>query len=187
MKTEVVKNILKRRSTRIYQEKQLQDAEVHQIIEAGLYAPSAHNCQSWHFTVIQNKEMITKLNQEFRTVGKTHEIELIQRVANLPNYNIFHSAPTIIIVSGEVKGIQPLVNCAAATQNMLLAAESLDIGSCWIGFAAYAFEGENSESLKAELQIPEGYKPYYAISLGYKKKADADAPKRREGCVTYIK
>lgn len=187
MKTTVIEIILKRRSTRIYAENQLQDSEINQIIKAGLYAPSAHNCQSWHFTVIQNKDILSKLNQEFKTFGKTHSNEIIRRVANISKFDIFYSAPTVIIVSGDTKGVLSEINCAAATQNMLLAAESLDIGSCWNGFVAYAFAGENSESLKAELQIPKGYKPYHAVSFGYKKMPDGEAPERKQNSVSYIK
>jgi nitroreductase len=51
-----------RRTTRKFKSEQLKDEEIEAIIEAGLYAPSAHNQQSWHFTVIQNKELIKDLN-----------------------------------------------------------------------------------------------------------------------------
>lgn len=187
MKTQVIETILKRRSTRVFAEEQIKDTEINQIIEAGLYAPSAHNCQSWHFTVIQNKDVIVKLNYEAKKVLKTHSDEIIQKMANNAKFNIFYNSPTVILVSGEIKGILPETNCAAATQNMLLAAESLDIGSCWNGLVAFAFNGESRQTLKSELKVPEGFKPYYAVSLGYKKTPNGKAPLRRENCVNYIR
>ncbi len=187
MSTKVHETILNRRSTRIYDERQLSDSEVKQIIEAGLYAPSAHNCQSWHFTVIQNRDLIVKLSQESKNVLKGHPDETFQKMANNPNFNIFYNAPTVVLVSGDEKGMLAETNCAAATQNMLLAAESLNIGSCWIGLVAFAFGGENGDTLKEDLKIPKDFKPYYAVSLGYKKIPNGKAPQRKENCVNYIR
>ncbi len=187
MGNKVIELIKSRRSTRVFAEEQIKDLEIKQIIEAGIYAPSAHNCQSWHFTVIQDKNIIVKLSQESKKVLKTHPDETFRKMANNPNFNIFYNAPTIVLVSGETKGMLPETNCAAATQNMLVAAESLNIGSCWVGLLAFAFNGENSDALKTELKIPEYYKPYYAVSLGYKKVPNGKAPQRKENCVDYIK
>lgn len=187
MKTKVIETIMKRRSTRIYSEQQLTDSEIKQIIEAGCYAPSAHNCQSTHFTVVQNKEFLTKLNDETKNILKTHPDEIFRKMANNSKYDIFYNAPTVVLVSGDSKGILPETNCSAAIQNMLLAAESLDIGTCWVGLVAFAFGGENGDALKAELQIAEDYKVYYAVTLGYKKIPDGNAPKRKENKVNYVK
>ena len=187
MKTQVIETILKRRSTRVFDDAQLKDTEIAEIIQAGLYAPSAHNNQSWHFTVIQNRELLTKLNHESKLIAQKHPIEDIQKMGNNPNFNIFYNAPTVILLSGDEKGIMASIDCSAATQNMLIAAESLNIGSCWVGFVAFAFAGENAESLRAELKIPADFKPYFAVLLGYKKNPDGNAPKRKENKVNYIK
>ena len=66
---------------------------------------------------------------------------------------------------------------------MLLAAESLDIGTCWIGLVRYYF------TLKKEmprLQIPAGYEPCYGVALGYKAQHSSKALPRKEGAVNYI-
>lgn len=187
MKNKVLETIIKRRSTRVFTEEQVKDSEIQEIIEAGLYAPSAHNYQSWHFTVIQNKEALAKLNQEFKTFTKKDPSEMMQKIAHNPKFNIFYNAPTIILVSGDTKGVLPTIDCAAATQNMLLAAESLGLGSCWNGFVAYSFSSESCENLKAELGIPADFIPHFAVLLGYKKNPDAEAPKRKGNYVNYVK
>lgn len=187
MKNKVIETILKRRSTRVFAEKQISDAEIADIIQAGLYAPSAHNYQSWHFTVIQNKDILTKLNTECKVFAQNHPHEQIRKMGSNPKFNIFYNAPTVILVSGDENGVLPLIDCSAATQNMLISAESLDIGSCWVGFAAFAFAGENGDALKAELQIPKDFKPHFAVALGYKKLPDGNAPKRKENNVTYVR
>lgn len=187
MKNKLLETIIKRRSTRVFTEEQVKDSDLNEIIKAGLYAPSAHNYQSWHFTVIQNKEALAKLNQEFKSFAKKDPSQMMQKIANNPKFNIFYNAPTIILVSGDTKGVLPNIDCAAATQNMLLAAESLGLGNCWNGFVAYSFSGDSCESLKAELGIPADFTPHFAVLLGYKKNPDALAPERKENNVNYVK
>ena len=55
------------------------------------------------------------------------------------NLHIFPKAPTVIIVSARKDAVTPIPDCSAAVQNMLLSAESMDIESCWIGFAKFHF------------------------------------------------
>jgi len=65
---ETIQTILSRRSVRSYSSEQIKDEELDLILKAGLYAPSAHNQQSWHFTVIQDKEVINKLNKAAKPI-----------------------------------------------------------------------------------------------------------------------
>jgi nitroreductase len=58
----------------------------------------------------------------------------------MTNLIFFYHAPTVIIVSGEEKPLMPRFDCAAATENMLIAAESIDIGSCWVGLVNFLFQ-----------------------------------------------
>lgn len=125
---------------------------------------------------------------QLRKYAKNIPDEMVKKMANNEKFNIFYSAPTIIVVSGKTDNMMPEVDCAAATQNMLLAAESLDIGACWNGIVSMLFN--NAEAVKkyeSKLQIPEGFKPYYAIALGYKEVRMTNAPARRENTVQYIK
>jgi nitroreductase len=68
---------------------------------------------------------------------------------------------------------------------MLIAAEAINIGSCWVGVVNYLFQMDKEKYIK-RLAIPEGYKPYYAVALGYKKINNNKAPARRENTVNYI-
>lgn len=184
---ETLKIIRQRRSIRKFKSEQLKDVEVQEIIEAGLYAPSAHNDQSWNFTVIQNSELIAELNIEAKEAAKDCPDEMIKKMANNERFNIFYGAPTLIIVSGRNNAIMPQIDCAAATENMLIAAESLNIGSCWNGIIGFLFNGSKVEEYKKKLNIPEGYTPYYGIAFGYKDMLAANAPARKENLVQYIK
>lgn len=181
---QVLENIKSRRSIRKYLSKQIKDNELEMILESAIYAPTGGNEQPWHFTVIQNKDLIDRMSAESKKVMAHSSIDWISQMGKSEQLNIFFHAPTIVVVSGRENAISPLPDCCAAIQNMLLAAESIDIGSCWIGLARFFFE--NPENIK-ELGIPGGYKPYYAVSLGYKSSYNSVAPERNKNVINYIK
>jgi nitroreductase len=91
--------------------------------------------------------------------------------------NLYYKAPTVILVSGKKEAIAPLVDASAAIQNMLIAAESLGIGACWIGFAKFYFTGPDQYR---KLGIPEGYEVLYGVSLGYKPEGPVAKPPARK-------
>lgn len=179
--------IRERRTTRKFKAEQIKEEELQAIIEAGAYAPSAHNKQSWNFTVIQNSELIKELNIESKKAAKGFKDDIIQKMANNDKFDAFYGAPTVIIVSGDNSGMLPGVDCAAATENMLIAAESLDIGSCWNGFVSILLNSEKGSEYKTKLNIPEGYTPYYAVLLGYKDVKVNNAPERKANSVQFIR
>ena len=122
------------------------------------------NCgPSWHFKVIQNRELLAWLNCEAKEIVKQYKP--LKELANNEGFNIFYGAPTVILVSGKEGAIAIESDCAAATQNMLLAAESIGLGSCWIGFVLVAFNNSKAKEYLKKLGIPEGYKPYASVAL----------------------
>ncbi|GAB6138624.1 nitroreductase family protein [Halanaerobaculum tunisiense] len=186
MGNETLQTIKERRTARAFKEEQIKDEELEAILEAGMYAPSAHNHQSWHFTVVQNQKLLDEMSEDAKEDAKGFDDEQIQKMANNEKFNIFYDAPTVIIVSGEDETMMPEINCAAATENMLLTAESLDIGACWNGFVTFLFNGEKREEYLEKLDIPEGHTPYYGVALGYKQVESGEAPDRREDRIQYI-
>jgi len=184
---ETLKVIRERRTTRKFKSEQIKEEELQAIIEAGIYAPSAHNKQSWNFTVIQNAELLEELNTEAKEAAKNFPDELLKKMANNDKYNAFYGAPTVIIVSGENNEFMPQVDCAAATENMLIAAEALEIGACWNGFVSILFNSEKGAEYKSKLNIPDGYTPYYAAVFGYKDVKISNAPERKANSVQYIR
>lgn len=189
----VLEAIKNRRSIRKYLPEQINDEELEAILEAAQYAPSARNDQPWHFTVIQDPELIEYMNKEAKRSMKKSGENWLVNIGNSERYHVFHHAPTVIVVSGEIGATEPLVDCSAATQNILLAAEALGIGSCWIGLARFFFTnksfGEKYSALPErvnELDIPFGYQPFFAVTLGYKAQ-EVRAPPRTQNLVNYIK
>lgn len=180
---QVIQTIKNRRSIRKYLPEQLKDSELSAILEAGAYAPSAHNDQSWHFTVIRNKELIDRISRLSKELMAAQDTEWVKEMGRNKALHILYNAPAVIVVSMRKDAMSPLVDCSAAIENMLLAAESLDIGSCWIGLARYYFSIKDEVS---RLNIPGGYEPCYAVTLGYKGQRPSRALQRRKGTVSYI-
>lgn len=184
----VIENILKRRSTRVFTDEPIKKEILEEIVKAGIYAPSAMNQQPWHFTVVTNKNLLDEISYITKEVAKKNPMEYIRNYANNEKFHIFYNSPAVIIISQEDKAYEPDIDCAAASENMLLAAESFDIGSCWIGFVSFLFKDdfEKSQEYRSKLGIPNGFTPIHAISLGQKKISNLPAPKRRESTVNFV-
>lgn len=182
---EAINTLLSRRSIRAFKEEQLNEKELMTILEAGQYAPTAMNEQCWHFTAVQNKELLNKINAVCKAMMQGMGGPMGER-AKLDSFSVFYNAPTFIIISGDEKAIAPQIDCSLAMQNMFLAGEAQNIGSCWIHAVTNFSKTEAGKALMKELQIPEGYKIYSAGAFGYKAKEGSAAP-RKENTITILK
>lgn len=181
---EVINAIKSRRSVRAYKPGKLRKEEIDAIIEAGIYAPSGHNAQPWHFTVIVDRAVISEINAKAKEKMAKINVDWIQRIAANPDADITHKAPALIIISAKKDAITGDTDCAAAMQNMMLAAESLNIGSCWMGLVGFLF---GDEELMRVFGVPEGYKAVQASVFGYKQdETKREGPKRNRDVVNYI-
>lgn len=176
---EVIKN---RRSVRAYKDEQIEDEQIEQILEAAIMAPTARGEAPWHFTVVQNKEILADINDSVLNILSNSGDEFLEAIAE-SGVNVMHNAPTVVFVSAKSDATNMQADCSAAIENMLLAAEGLDIGSCWLGLVAIYFSVE--ENLK-KLHIPEGYTPLYAVALGYKLEPNEPNP-RKDVFVNWVK
>lgn len=184
---ETLETIKQRRSVRSYKSEQIADDELQAILEAGLHAPNAGG-QAWHFTAVQNRAMLRKLNDAAKRATLQLGIEPLRALGTNAEYDCLYGAPTLIIVSGDEQAPMPLDgDCAAATQNLLLAAQSLGLGSCWIFFVTLAFLSSQNAELRNELRIPDGYRPYYAAVIGYRNSTEVSVRHRKPNLITYIK
>lgn len=185
MVNQTVDFIMSRRSVRAYRPEQVEEEKLNAILEAAKFAPNAGGRQLWHFTVVQNKKLMDKMVGDMVDImSKSNNIHHQQKAAD-PNYHTFYHAPTIIIVSGAENTMMIETDCAAATENMLIAAESLGLNSCWIGSAELVL---SKEDIKKTLGIPEGYKSLYAVSLGYNAIGDKVKPiPRKENIINYVR
>lgn len=136
----VIENIKSRRSIRRYKEEQIKDEELFTILDSAKHAPSGGNSQTWQFTVVQNKEILLELNgyikeafEKLEVDENTYKSKKAGKVASKKDdYNFYYNAPTLIIVSNESNYSNAMADSACAIENMLLTANYLELGACWI-------------------------------------------------------
>lgn len=183
MATNPVMEVIKsRRAIRSFEDKPVPDSAILTMLEAATYAPSAINIQPWKFILITNKEAMKQLSETAKPallrmlpdVGDEGLAGLKKMLSN-PQYNIFYNAPLLIFVSG-IKSPYAIYDCSMAAQNMMLAAYTLGIGSCWIGTAVGL---ANDPKVKTELGVPEDHEVHAAIIFGYPKGGFPKAPEKR--------
>jgi len=179
----VIETIKKRRSVRSYKSDLLKKEELQTIVEAGLYAPTGCNQQPWHFSVVQDRMLLDEINVLTKQAMASVPIEWMSNMGKNPDLDITHQAPVLIIVSAQKESISGTIDCTAAMQNMLLAANSMGIGSCWMGFVIKVF---GNEELMRKLGVPEGYLPQQAAVFGYKADEETGIAPRNMDVVTYI-
>lgn len=156
--SEVVLNtILKRTSIRSYENKTVEKEKIEKLLRAGMAAPTAMNKQPWHFVVITDKGQLQKLSE-----------------AN-PYAAMAAKAPLAIVVCGDMnkaaEGIARefwIQDCSAATENILLAATGMGLGTVWTG--TYPSKERCADVAKV-LGLPESLIPLNTIVIGY---PDAD-------------
>lgn len=187
-----------RRSTRKFQKKELEAEKLEMILEAGRHAPSGGNCQTTHFLVIQNKEVLDKLTVMVReafakmeeTPGMYKSIVNSIRLSKGGKY-VFHYDPAVLIVTANQKEYgNNIADCSCALENMMLEANALDLGSCWINQLKWLNEEPTVLAYLQSLGMKEGERVYGALAVGYADTKDgmpARNPLPRSGNeVTYI-
>ncbi len=147
---ELYEGLLTRRSIRAYKPDKIEYREVEDIVKAGMYAPSAVNCQPWHFIIIDDREI-------FQQIMDIH-----------PYSKMLKDAQYAVVVLGDEQ-LQHgpgywVVDCAAVTQNILLAAHSKGIGSVWLGLHP---REQRKQGIKELFSLPQHIQPFSIISLGY--------------------
>ena len=128
----VIDSIHTRRSTRTFQQRQIEAQQLEALLDAAIWAPSGGNNQSWLFTAIQNKEILSKVNELLRkgfqrwTPDDDYPGKLgIKAYAQREDAHFFHHAPTLIIASNKPNYENAMADCALALENIFLTAHSL--------------------------------------------------------------
>lgn len=183
----VLKAIYRRRSVRNYCPDPVPDDIVKEIIHAGTFAPSAMNMQPQRFVVIRNRKVMDKLSDKAKELwveqSKSMQSPDLQRLADMvsaPGFNLFYNAPLLIMIFADTKGFSPQVDCSLAAENMMLAAWSLGIGSCFIGLAQPL---ERVAGIVKEIGVPERHRLIASLVFGYPAESDLDAPARNEDVI----
>ena len=188
---EVISTILRRRSIRRFERRQIEEDILDEILQAGLYAPSAGGRQGVIFAVCQDREVNERLGKIKR--ANSHPCmaahgNYVSReqpsIADDPKLtNAFYDAPTVITMFAPKNFLFSPEDCAAAAENMMLAADSLGVGSCYIGQGWTAFGDPYGQEILRKWKIPENCYAVMQLLLGYPREGDSHPlPKpRKEG------
>ena len=183
-KNQVVDCIMSRRSIRAYKPEQIKDEELKTILECAINAPSARNSQPWEVRVMQNKDAIENLNKEVIADMIEKRPEAKERFAD-ENASVFFHAPTLLVVAYDTTQYWGQSDCGMLVQNVLLAAESMNIGSCAVGCCREYINSPKAADFVKSLNLPENYVVYLTVTLGYKDE-NPDAKPRDDKKVAYM-
>ena len=147
---DIIEAIFTRRSIRQYRDDPIAEATIENLLRAGMQAPSAHNTQPWHFIVITDRAILTKI-PEFHPYSK-----------------MLTQANCAILVCGESADPMEtgyiIQDCSAATENILLAAHAEGLGAVWLGIYP---QYKRIKEIRRLFDIPAGILPVSLIALGY--------------------
>ncbi len=160
--------VFSRRSVRVFRRDDVEDDLVRDLLEAAMCAPSAVAKDPWEFVVVRNREMLSKI-----AVG-------------LSNGKILADAGLGIIVCGDLERAHDrqlsylLQDCSAAIENLLLAANTLGLGACWLGVHPREDRVTHVRSL---LKIPQLVVPVAAIAIGWPTESTQPRTRYRDDAV----
>lgn len=161
---EILKNIITRRSIRAFTNQPINQQDLEMILQAGVYAPSGNNRQSWQFTVLKHPAAIQRLA---KAMGK--------ELGN-PNYNMY-APTTAILLSNDRENTNGLADCSCALENIFLMANALGIGSCWINQLKSICDQPEIRVLLNEYGVPENHIVWGVAALGYAQSVPEAKPR----------
>lgn len=163
----VIENILSRKSVRDFIGKKVENEKIAILLKAGMAAPSGRDLRPWELIVIQNRSTLDSM------------------AAELPYAKMLNKTPMAIIVCGDsIRSSYWYLDCSAVSENILLAAESLELGAVWT--AAYPYE-DRINTVRKYTNIPENIIPLCVIPIGYPNGSQSPKNKFDEKKIHYEK
>jgi nitroreductase len=172
---EAIEAIRTRRSTRSYKDTLPEKTLIEKVVEAGRYAPSGGNNQTTHFLIVTDKSMLDELaglvKTEFSKMEITEDMYASLKhainAAKTGNY-VFHYGAPVLIVTANRKGYgNAIADSACALENMMIAANALDLGSCWINQLHWLDENKEIRQFMSKYGLDETETITGGLILGY--------------------
>ncbi len=154
-----LETIFTRRSIRTFLKRPIPSDILETVLKAGMYAPSAGNQQPWQFIVVDERRLLERI------------------MAAHPYAGMLKTAPAAVLVCGDVSlekfSGNWVIDCSAATQNILLAAHALGLGAVWVGVYP---EDDRISAMRKIFGLSENVRPHSLVPIGYTdyKGYDAD-------------
>ena len=167
--------IITRRSTRNYKPDPVESEKIEKVLEAGRQAPSGGNNQTSHFLVIRNRDVLDRLialtEKAFAGMEITENMYASMKysvtTAKKGGYVFCYNAPLLIAVANRKDYGNNIADCACALENMMVAANALDLGSCWINQLRWLNEEPALVEYLQSLGMKEDERIYGAVIIGY--------------------
>ena len=187
--------IATRHSTRKFKEEPVPQELLDKVIEAGRQAPSGKHKNQDHFLVIRKQETMQELaalvRQEFAKMEVTPENDDnfggAIRAAKKGGYVFMYNAPVLIVVANKRDYGNKYADVSCAMQNMMLAANALGLGSCWINRAKEEFETPEGKALLKEWGLPEHLVGVGHCIVGYGDGPEPAAAPRKPDFIKFVK
>lgn len=173
---QIIDAMKERRSIRAYKPDMVPEELIQQVIEAGLYAASGRNEQAAIVVAVTNKELRDKLSA------------MNGKIMGIPEgSDPFYGAPVVLIVLGRKDWPTHLEDGSLVLGNMMLAAHTLGLGSCWIHRAKEEFDSEEGKAMLKEWGIEGEYEGVGHCILGYVDGEYPEGKERKAGRVYFVK
>lgn len=171
---ETLKTLLERRSCRSYSDRQVDPAALDEILKAGTYAPTGMGRQAPKIVVVQDKETIAQLEQ------------MNAKIMGNPDAHPFYGAPTVLIVLTDPEIFTHLEDGSLVMGNLMNAAWSVGVDSCWIHRARQEFDSPEGKALLKKWGIDERYIGVGHCILGYRTGEYRERLPRKEDFIVRV-
>lgn len=180
---QTINDIITRRSVKKYLDKPVPMELVEQVVKAGTYAPSGMNKQASIILAVTNKEMRDRLSRINLEIVKGKNL-----TTSSGHGDPFYGAPVVLVVLAKKEIGTRIYDGSLVMENMMIAANSIGLGSCWIHRAKETFETEEGKQILGELGVNEEYEGIGNCIIGY---VDSDGIKpqkpRKDDYVVWVK
>lgn len=171
---ELLELMKKRRSIRKYQHRQINQADLQKIIQAGLYAPNAGGGQRTFICAVQDKDVCEKLGKlnlarfdRSRLVGSYVSKDQPSVIDDPAIQSGFYGAPTVCAIFAPRNFLYSIPDAFCCAENMVLEAAELGVSSCIIARGEETFDNEIGAKLLEDWQVPQDYIARCFVALGY--------------------
>lgn len=166
----VIENIMARRSIRKYKSEPVDRETMNKILECGINAPNGQNKQSWEVRVVDNPALLAEMKEAMAAAHPDRDPEMVK--------SCFRDAPTMVFIARDLSYDFSAYDCGLLSQNIMLSAWSLGVGSVCLGSPVRFLSGNDvCKPYIDRLGFSEGYEFCLCIGLGYADETPSAKPR----------
>ncbi|MDR1639328.1 MAG: nitroreductase family protein [Clostridiales bacterium] len=191
--TDIMTLVKGRRSIRNFTPEQVSADDITDVLDAAIWAPSGSNSQSWLFTAVSRKSILNRINRIVKEAMQRWEPDddypakaQAKEKSFEEGYNFFYGAPTLIIATNKIGYQNGIVDCAMALQNLMLAAFSMGLGTCYVNQIYWLRNDPEVVECLSEFGIPADHVVCGSLAIGHPVDAPT-APERIRGTINIVR